>query len=78
MSRIKVKVTIFAYHYIDTSDYPDEDAEVEEGEEQPDLSEDGAINAFAEELSEDDEALTTYIEGALERGDFDSVDVTRA
>lgn len=78
MSRIKVKVMISAYHYIDTSDYPDEGAEVADGDERPDLSEDDAMNAFAEKLSEDDEALTTYIEGALERGDFDSVDVTRA
>ena len=74
----RVRVTLSAYAYVDTADYPDEDAEVEDGDEQPEMSVEDAIDAYAEQLAEDEEALESFVQHALEGGDFDNIDVVKA
>lgn len=71
MATKRVRVTLKAFAYVDTADWPDEDVEVEEGEDAPDMSMEDAIIAFEEQLANDEEVLNGFVERALEGGDFD-------
>lgn len=51
----KVKVVITCVVELDTNDFEDEDAGVEEGEDQPILSFSEAVVKFAEDLEDDNE-----------------------
>jgi len=64
-------VILKAYAYVDTADWPDEGAEVEEGQEPPELGINDAIAAFEESLLDDEEALESFVQTALDRGDFE-------
>lgn len=77
MATKRVQVTLKAFAYVDTADWPDKDVEVEEGEDTPDMSMEDAITAFEGQLVNDEEVLNSFFEQALEDGDFD-VSVAKA
>ena len=73
MATKRVKVTLQVWHIVNTADYLDEEAEVIEDGDQPELSLNDAVAKFEGDLDDDP---SDFLELWYERGDFEVVSVS--